>query len=170
MAKAIAARKETLNLIRAPSMRIVCDSRTPDRAALGRRRSSSEHLDRRNWMRDAKNLRIRAGHHRRRRGMFLADESRATGGRSMFHDIRIAFRSAAKNPALTSVIVVSLALGIGANTTIFTLINAEFLRPLPVHEPGQLVQIFTVMTKSAAYQSVSLANYRDFRDNVSEFS
>ena len=88
----------------------------------------------------------------------------------MFHDLRMAFRSAFKNPALTSVIVVSLALGIGANTTIFTLINAVFLRPLPVREPARLVQVFTVMPKSTAYQSVSLANYRDFRDNVREFS
>src|SRR5262249_10875687 len=87
-----------------------------------------------------------------------------------FQDLRLAFRSATRNPALTTVIVVSLALGIGANTTIFTLINAVFLRPLPVHEPRRLVQIFTVMPKSTAYQSVSLANYRDFRDHVSEFS
>src|SRR5262245_51642641 len=59
--------------------------------------------------------------------------------------------------------------GIGANTTIFTLINAVF-RPLPVHDPERLVQVFTVMAKSAAYQSLSLANYRDFRDHVSELS
>jgi macrolide transport system ATP-binding/permease protein len=88
----------------------------------------------------------------------------------MFQDVRFAFRSAFRQPALTSVIVISLALGIGANTTIFTLINAVFLRPLPVNDPARLVQVFTVMPKSTAYQSVSLANYRDFRDNVAEFS
>jgi hypothetical protein len=66
--------------------------------------------------------------------------------------------------------VISLALGIGANTTIFTLINAVFLRPLPVKDAARLAQVFTVMPKSAAYQSLSLANYRDFRDNVTEFS
>jgi predicted permease len=88
----------------------------------------------------------------------------------MFQDVRFAIRSAMRNPALTSVIVISLALGIGANTTIFTLINAVFLRPLPVNDPARLAQVFTVMPKSTAYQSVSLANYRDFRDNVPEFS
>jgi putative ABC transport system permease protein len=75
-----------------------------------------------------------------------------------------------RNPALTSVIVISVALGIGANTTIFTLINAVFLRPLPVSDPARLAQVFTVMPKSTAFQPVSLANYRDFRDNVREFS
>jgi putative ABC transport system permease protein len=88
----------------------------------------------------------------------------------MFQDVRFAIRSAFRNPALTSVIVISLALGIGANTTIFTLINAVFLRPLPVSDPARLAQVFTVMPKSTAYQSLSLANYRDFRDNVAEFS
>jgi putative ABC transport system permease protein len=88
----------------------------------------------------------------------------------MFQDIRLAIRSAVRSPALTSVILISLALGIGANTTIFTLINAVFLRPLPVKDPARLAQVFTVMPKSSAYQTLSLANYRDFRDNVSEFS
>jgi predicted permease len=88
----------------------------------------------------------------------------------MFQDIRFAIRSALRNPGLTSVIVLSLALGIGANTTIFTLINAVFLRPLPVHDPERLAQVFTVMPKSTDFRSVSLANYRDFRDNVREFS
>jgi predicted permease len=88
----------------------------------------------------------------------------------MFQDLRLAVRSALRNPAVTSVIVVSLALGIGANTTIFTLINAVFLRPLPVRDPERMAQVFTVMPKSPAYQPVSLANYGDFRDNVPEFS
>ena len=88
----------------------------------------------------------------------------------MLQDVRFAIRSAMRNPALTSVIVASLALGIGANTTIFTLINAVFLRPLPVSDPERLVEVFTVMPKSTAYQGVSLANYRDFRDNVRELS
>ena len=88
----------------------------------------------------------------------------------MLQDIRYAIRSAFRNPGLTLVIVISLALGIGANTTIFTLINAVFLRPVPVSDPARLAQVFTVMPKSSAYQTLSLANYRDFRDNVPEFS
>ena len=88
----------------------------------------------------------------------------------MLHDLRWAVRLALRHRALTAVIVLSLALGIGANTTIFTLINAVFLRPLPVRDPERLVQLFTVMPKSPAYQSLSLANYRDFRDFVPELS
>src|SRR5262245_33983947 len=88
----------------------------------------------------------------------------------MVRDIRLAIRLALRQPGLTAVIVISLALGIGANTTIFTLINAVFLRPLPVSDPERLAQVFTVMPKSTAYQPLSLANYRDFRDNVREFS
>jgi hypothetical protein len=88
----------------------------------------------------------------------------------MLQDIRWAIRLAIRSRALTLVIVLSLALGIGANTTIFTLINAVFFRALPVRDPERLVQVFTVMAKSAAYQSLSLANYRDFRDHVSELS
>src|SRR4029453_2476104 len=100
----------------------------------------------------------------------IQSEGAREEGIAMFRDIRFAIRSATRNPVLTAVIVISLALGIGANTTIFTLINAVFLRPLPVSDPGRLAQVFTVMPKSTAYQSVSLANYRDFRDRVSEFS
>src|SRR5262245_48664015 len=88
----------------------------------------------------------------------------------MLQDFRFAIRSALRNPGLTAVVVISLALGVGANTTIFTLINAVFLRPLPVREPDRHAQVYTVMPKSTAYQSLSLANYRDFRDNVPEFS
>jgi predicted permease len=88
----------------------------------------------------------------------------------MLQDIRYAIRSAFRNPGLTLVIVISLALGIGANTTIFTLINAVFLRSVPVRDPARLAQVFTVMPKSDGYQTMSLANYRDFRDNVPEFS
>lgn len=54
-------------------------------------------------------------------------------------DIRYAARSMGKSPAVTAVVVLSLALGIGANTAIFTLIDAVMLRMLPVREPQQLV-------------------------------
>jgi hypothetical protein len=50
------------------------------------------------------------------------------------------------------------------------LINAVFLRPVPVKDPSRLAQVFTVMPKSSAYQTLSLPNYRDFRDNVAELS
>src|SRR5437773_6400912 len=57
----------------------------------------------------------------------------------MLQDVRYALRQMRANPGLSAVIVVSLALGIGANTAIFSLINTVMLSSLPVKEPGRLV-------------------------------
>jgi predicted permease len=57
---------------------------------------------------------------------------------SLLHDLRVGVRGLAKTPGFTAVALVSLALGIGANTAIFTLLNAILLRPLPVPHPEQL--------------------------------
>lgn len=57
-------------------------------------------------------------------------------------DVRYALRTLAKRPGFTSVIVVTLSLGIGANTAIFTLVNEIVLRPLPIGEPSKVVDIF----------------------------
>lgn len=58
---------------------------------------------------------------------------------NLFHDLRIGIRSLRKSPGFTAVALVSLALGIGGNTAIFTLINQVLLRNLPVRDPQQLV-------------------------------
>ena len=58
---------------------------------------------------------------------------------SIAHDIRFSFRSLAKSPGFTAVAILSLALGIGGNTAIFTLIHQVLLRNLPVRDPQQLV-------------------------------
>src|SRR5437867_13392414 len=60
---------------------------------------------------------------------------------SLWHDVRYALRTMRRRPVFTTVAILSLSLGIGANTAIFTLINTLMLRMRPVREPEQLVEL-----------------------------
>lgn len=87
----------------------------------------------------------------------------------MLHEIRIAVRSLLRTPAFTAVAVLSLALGIGLNTTIFSAVNGLLLRPLPVAEPDRVVGIFTSDYSGPLYGGSSWADYADLRDNARSF-
>jgi predicted permease len=88
----------------------------------------------------------------------------------MFQDLRYGVRMLVKHPGFTFVAVATLALGIGANTAIFSLVNTILLRPLPVADPAQVVCVSPVNRQGAGLGLFSYPNYRDFRDNSESLS
>jgi putative ABC transport system permease protein len=89
---------------------------------------------------------------------------------SIWLDARYALRGMWRTPAFTAVVVVSLALGIGANTAIFSLINALMLRMLPVDHPEQLVEFLNQYPDEPPLNVFSVQSYQYFRDHNHVFS
>ena len=88
----------------------------------------------------------------------------------LFHDFRYGVRQLLKHPAFTILAVTSLALGIGANTAIFSLVNAVLLRPLPVKEPSQLIVVDGTVHNGTDFSIQSYPNYKEYRDRNDVFS
>ncbi len=84
-------------------------------------------------------------------------------------DLRLALRSLLTRPGFTLVAVGTLALGIGANTAIFSVVNAVLLRPLPYEEPDRLVTINHFYPSLNLDASVSVPGFRDYRDRTRSF-
>ena len=85
-------------------------------------------------------------------------------------DLRLAWRSLGRNRGFTLAAVITLALGIGANTTIFSLINTVMLRPLPVRQPEQLVELLFKFPGDPRLNMYSWTDYVRLRDENHVFS
>ena len=88
---------------------------------------------------------------------------------SLTQDIRYGARMLAKHKAFTAVAVVTLALGIGANTAIFSVVNELLLRPLPFRDADRVVMVWEVSPEGRHQNSASRANYRAWHDQSSSF-
>ena len=94
---------------------------------------------------------------------------------TLAQDVKYAFRTLAASPGFVAAAVLSLALGIGANTAIFTLTDAVFLNPLPVQQPSRILEVYTVdhLTKASSNlgrTGTSWLNFTDVRDQNQVFS
>src|SRR5260370_16064114 len=88
---------------------------------------------------------------------------------TLWQDIRYGLRMLGKNPGFTAVVVLTLALGIGANTALFSIVNGVLLKPLPFEQPDRLVSLYT-RTPEFSRASISYPNFLDWRRDNHSFS
>src|ERR1051325_10608806 len=87
------------------------------------------------------------------------------------NDLKFALRQLGKSPAFTAIAVLTLALGIGANSAIFSVINAVLLHPLPFPKPNQLVAVWSrVANDNLEKETESIPDYVDLRDQSQTLS
>ena len=89
---------------------------------------------------------------------------------TLLKDIHYAFRQLVKHPAFSLIAILALALGIGANTAIFSVVNAVLLRPLPYRAPEELVWLWgTNPLNDIPKESASYPDYNDWRQQAQSF-
>src|SRR5215510_4670905 len=89
---------------------------------------------------------------------------------TLWQDLRYGVRTLIKAPGFTLVAVFSISLGVAANTSVFTVVNAMLFKPMPVAEPDRLVALYTSEPNSGFPQAFSYPDYKDYRDNNDVFS
>jgi putative ABC transport system permease protein len=101
----------------------------------------------------------------------IRDERREDLASSLWQDIRFAGRALRRTPAFTAAALVTLALGIGATTAVFSIVYGVLLRPLPYREPDRLVQLWERSTRTGNDNNpVSVPNYQDWVKETHAFS
>ena len=89
---------------------------------------------------------------------------------NLWQDLRYGVRMLAKNPGFTAIAVLTLAIGIGANTAMFSVVNAVLLRPLAYREPNRIVTIASLWKETGHHGPVSAPDFHDWHDQATAFA
>jgi predicted permease len=89
---------------------------------------------------------------------------------TLLQDIRYAFRTLRRSPGFALIAIVTLAVAIGVNSTVFTFVNGMLFKPLPAHAPQELVALFSRDLKSGSSSEIAWDDYVDYRDRSGVFA